>query len=122
MVKSRYQADGVDPRNCKYSSYMDCIKKSYREHGLRTFSQGLGSTLLRAIPTNAVTFLTVEWVFRLCEGYLVWEDHAVDTCPDPEHHGDHRHYEEENPWLFFPLPEAGATVLDPIVGRYTKVT
>lgn len=111
VVKTRFQADGCDPTNCKYSSYRDCIMKSYREHGIRTFTQGLGSTLLRAVPTNAVTFFTVEWVFRICSGYIVL-DHDVEHCPHPEHHFHPHHWEEDHKW-FFPLPEAGATVLDP---------
>ncbi|XP_064623125.1 mitochondrial basic amino acids transporter-like [Lineus longissimus] len=59
LVKSRIQADGVNARPM-YSGAIDCIKKSYNSEGPRGFFRGINSTLLRAFPVNAVTFVTVE--------------------------------------------------------------
>ncbi|KAK6034134.1 carnitine/acylcarnitine carrier protein CACL family protein [Cooperia oncophora] len=58
VVKTRFQTT-------KYRNYMHCIRSTYREGGLRVFFTGLGSTLLRAFPSNAATFFTVEWTYRL---------------------------------------------------------
>ncbi|EYB95127.1 hypothetical protein Y032_0163g3468 [Ancylostoma ceylanicum] len=59
VVKTRFQA------NDSYRNYWHCIQSTYREGGLRMFYTGLGSTLLRAFPSNAATFFTVEWTYRL---------------------------------------------------------
>lgn len=64
VVKSRFQADG-DGKNRKFHSIMDCIRKTYKNGGLRAFSQGLPATLLRAFPTNAATLATVTIFLRL---------------------------------------------------------
>lgn len=50
----------------KYSSYKDCISKSYREEGPKVFLRGFTPTILRAFPSNAATFATVslfnQWI------------------------------------------------------------
>ncbi|KJH47048.1 putative carnitine/acylcarnitine carrier protein [Dictyocaulus viviparus] len=58
VVKTRFQAG-------KYENYLHCIQTTYLQGGLRAFYIGLGSTLLRAFPSNAATFFTVEWTYRL---------------------------------------------------------
>ncbi|PIO70531.1 hypothetical protein TELCIR_07613 [Teladorsagia circumcincta] len=58
VIKTRFQTT-------YYPSYMDCIRSTYAEGGYRVFFTGLGSTLLRAFPSNAATFFTVEWTYRL---------------------------------------------------------
>lgn len=62
VVKTRLQ---VDPG--KYSSFADCLKKSVQSEGLVCLTRGLTPTLIRAFPTNAVTFTVVTWVFRLAD-------------------------------------------------------
>ena len=37
----------------------------YREHGLNWFTRGLGTTLVRAVPVNAVTFFVYDHSLRL---------------------------------------------------------
>lgn len=66
VVKSRFQAEDVINGRSKYSGYLDCVKKSYQEKGLKVFGSGLSSSLLRTIPANAIVFLTVESVRKLC--------------------------------------------------------
>ncbi|XP_023224537.1 mitochondrial basic amino acids transporter-like [Centruroides sculpturatus] len=65
LIKSRLQADGMNGER-KYKGIIDCSLKSYRDEGLKVFTRGLGSTIIRAFPTNAATFTVVTWIFRLC--------------------------------------------------------
>lgn len=73
VVKSRLQVDGMDGV-CKYSGFVDCLKKSIQAEGYCVMTRGLTSTILRAFPTNAATFTVVTWVIR-------WADatHAENT-------------------------------------------
>lgn len=101
VVKSRFQAD----ESGRYRNVLDCVIKSHREEGIRVFTQGLGSTMLRAFPTNAVTFFTVEWVFRLANGYLVKN---IDNTRDSDTEQEIGHREQKgttSSWLFFALPD-----------------
>lgn len=63
VVKSRLQVDGIDGTS-KYSGAIDCMKKSYQAEGLKFFTRGLNSTLMRAFPMNAVCFLVVSQVMK----------------------------------------------------------
>ena len=47
VIKTRFQADD------RHKSYMDLIRKTYAERGIRTFFVGLGSTLWRYALTHA---------------------------------------------------------------------
>lgn len=64
VVKSVVQTlpDGTPGKEAR----MDVIaKKYYKLHGWRWFFQGLQPTLIRAVPTNAVTFLVYEYSLRI---------------------------------------------------------
>lgn len=63
VVKSRLQADGIGGER-KYNSSIDCIKKSYASEGISFLSRGLGSTLIRAFPMNAVCFFVVSYTLK----------------------------------------------------------
>ena len=63
VVKSRMQADGSGGK-LKYSGMTDCILKTYSTGGVRSFFRGIGPTLLRAFPTNAVIFPIYTFVSR----------------------------------------------------------
>lgn len=64
VVKSRLQVDGMYG-DYRYSGIADCFKKSYREvGGVKVFFKGLNSTLIRAFPVNAATFVTVTVMMR----------------------------------------------------------
>lgn len=41
------------------------MRKSYAAEGHKFLFRGLTSTLVRAFPTNAATFVVVDWCFRL---------------------------------------------------------
>ncbi|PAV90024.1 hypothetical protein WR25_07647 [Diploscapter pachys] len=99
IIKSRFQADD------SYRSYWHCIKSTYAERGIRTFFIGLNSALIRSViyalkypygeksakseadtseipfafPSNAATFFTVEWTYRLLLNYNVLGFETVDV-------------------------------------------
>lgn len=55
FVKSRLQADCLS--NPRYKNSLDCIKQTYKNEGFKIFWRGLSTTILRAFPTNAITFV-----------------------------------------------------------------
>ncbi|XP_050474171.1 mitochondrial basic amino acids transporter-like isoform X1 [Bombus huntii] len=60
VIKSRIQADGN-----RYAGLIDCVRQSVKTEGYSCLYRGLSSTIVRAFPTNAVTFTAVMWTFRL---------------------------------------------------------
>ena len=62
VIKSRIQADSH-----RYAGMLDCLRQSVRAEGYSCLYRGLNSTIIRAFPTNAVTFTVVTWTFRLLE-------------------------------------------------------
>ena len=63
VVKSRLQTDGVTGP-AQYRGIVNCFIKSYKASGWRIFFVGLSTTLVRAFPVNATTFLTVALILR----------------------------------------------------------
>ena len=53
VIKSRLQTDIIGPGK-KYSGAVDCAIQSYRSEGIRSFFRGIGPTLCRAAPVNAM--------------------------------------------------------------------
>ncbi|CAI4231326.1 unnamed protein product [Auanema sp. JU1783] len=109
VIKTRFQAD------TSYKSYMDCISHTYRDRGLRGFYVGLGSTLIRAFPSNAATFFTVEWTYRLMLDFNVV---GVKTETERQILREHHSHRITDLWnlnhMHF-LPEAGSTSIDPMI-------
>ncbi|CAJ0929872.1 unnamed protein product, partial [Mesorhabditis belari] len=105
VIKTRFQADD------SYRTYWECIKKTYHERGVRGFYAGLGSTMLRAFPSNAATFFTVEWTYRLLLDFNILGVGA------PAEKMVARHVHIADLWTknHFELPEAGSTSLDPML-------
>uniref|UniRef100_A0A915L4W4 Uncharacterized protein n=1 Tax=Romanomermis culicivorax TaxID=13658 RepID=A0A915L4W4_ROMCU len=109
VVKSRFQADD----KLEYKNSWHCAKTSYKTEGWRVFGHGLPSALLRAFPTNAVTFFTVEWIFRLANGYLL--SSATNNSNNNSNDNNRRTKEnkessatsasEAKNYLFLPVPE-----------------
>ena len=64
VLKSRVQKEGFKP-NGRYISYKEAIVECYKDGGYRSFTRGLGVTVARAFPANAVTFATVTLIERL---------------------------------------------------------
>ena len=63
IIKTRVQAEGFQPVG-RYRNYAHCVRECLEEGGLRTFTRGLNTTVIRSIPVNAVTFCTVSVVER----------------------------------------------------------
>ena len=68
VVKTRLQVDGFSGER-KYSGSLDCFRKSIRNDGVSCLYRGLGPTILRAFPVNAVTFavtlITLEYIQKI---------------------------------------------------------
>ena len=58
VIKSRLQTDIIGPGR-KYSGALDCAIQSFRNEGLRSFFRGIGPTLCRAAPVNAMVPLSL---------------------------------------------------------------
>lgn len=67
VIKSMVQTlpDGATAHEARMSTI---AMKYYRLHGWRWFFQGLKPTLIRAVPSNAVTFLVYEYALRAFSG------------------------------------------------------
>lgn len=53
------QSDHVEINKRKYKSILDCINKTYKENGIKTFYKGYIPSLARAVPVNAAIFSAV---------------------------------------------------------------
>lgn len=45
----------------KYNGTLDCVKKLYKEGGIRSIYKGTAATLLRDVPASGVYFATYDW-------------------------------------------------------------
>ncbi|OQS00163.1 Mitochondrial Carrier (MC) Family, partial [Thraustotheca clavata] len=59
-VKSVIQADALNPKYRVYNGVYDCVRKLFQEGGVRRFFRGLSPCLIRAMPVNAVQFISFE--------------------------------------------------------------
>lgn len=57
------QADALAPGQNKYSGTMDCFRKTVAQGGYRALFNGLGYTLLRAVPVASVILPTYDYTF-----------------------------------------------------------
>ncbi|KAI8891255.1 mitochondrial carrier [Backusella circina FSU 941] len=64
-AKSPGETSSLVSLNRPYVSIKDCVVRSYKTEGLGVFFRGLGPTLLRGFPVNAVTFYAYEVVMKL---------------------------------------------------------
>ncbi|KAI9251947.1 mitochondrial carrier domain-containing protein [Sporodiniella umbellata] len=64
-IKSKLQTDGFSIESKKYSSTLDCARKTFASEGLAGFFKGIGPCLLRAAPVNAATFMGFEMAMRV---------------------------------------------------------
>ncbi|KAI8384546.1 mitochondrial carrier domain-containing protein [Radiomyces spectabilis] len=64
-IKSKLQTDGFDKATRKYSSALDCARKTLAVEGMGGFFRGIGPCLLRAAPVNAATFVGFEMAMRV---------------------------------------------------------
>ncbi|KAG1450124.1 hypothetical protein G6F56_008434 [Rhizopus delemar] len=64
-IKSKLQTDGFTIEKQKYTSTLDCARKTFANEGLAGFFKGIGPCLLRAAPVNAATFMGFEMAMRV---------------------------------------------------------
>lgn len=71
VIKTKIQAQAIDhkSREAQYKGIVDCAKRLVNSEGPRVLWRGLGATIIRAFPTNAVIFLayssTIDALDRL---------------------------------------------------------
>ncbi|KAL9651280.1 hypothetical protein ABK040_001233 [Willaertia magna] len=67
VIKSRIQSLPDPPHrgHDKYKGFIDCCVKSYKKEGYYVFFRGLNSSIVRAFPLNAVTFLAYEMMMKV---------------------------------------------------------
>ncbi|CAI5451139.1 unnamed protein product [Caenorhabditis angaria] len=109
IIKSRFQAD------TSYKSYLHCIKATYAERGIRSFYIGLNSALIRAFPSNAATFFTVEWTYRLLLDFNVLgvgTDTVIEKNSKCKKFLTNADIWSSNSIYYLLLPEAGSTIID----------
>jgi len=66
VIKTRIQADGYGG-NRKYRGAYHCLKISIATEGWRFLIRGIGSTVIRAFPTNAATFGVYTYIMKAFE-------------------------------------------------------
>jgi len=76
VIKSRLQADSFGT-NQLYKGPLHCLKVSLQEEGSSFLFRGIGSTVIRAFPMNAVTFGVFSFIMN--KWGLKAEDQEYDT-------------------------------------------
>jgi len=76
VLKSRLQADGFGA-NQQYRNTQHCLQASLQAEGSICLVRGIGSTVIRAFPMNAVTFGVYSYIMKRW-GYKE-EDSDLDT-------------------------------------------
>lgn len=79
VIKTRMQSDGVNSTP-KYKDYIHCFVDSQKSEGYSFLTRGLVSTIIRAFPTNAVTFTVVVWTMRLSDLFVSNNSLAFILC------------------------------------------
>jgi solute carrier family 25 folate transporter 32 len=64
LLRSRFQRQRVK----RYHSIGDALVKIFREEGPGAFYRGMGTNLIRVIPTCAITFTVYEYALKLING------------------------------------------------------
>jgi len=63
VIKSRLQADGFGAAQ-QYRGTLHCLQKSLSSEGPGCLGRGMGSTVIRAFPMNAVTFGVYSYIMK----------------------------------------------------------
>jgi len=65
VARTKLLTDHLDRKKRVYKGTIDCLIKLYRAEGSRGLFRGLTPCLVRAIPTNGISFLTFEYVRKM---------------------------------------------------------
>jgi len=77
VIKSRLQADGFGSSQL-YKGPINCLKISLASEGSSFLLRGIGSTVIRAFPMNAVTFAVYSYIMKRW-GYKDREEDTMEN-------------------------------------------
>ncbi|KAI6189751.1 Mitochondrial substrate solute carrier domain containing protein [Aphelenchoides bicaudatus] len=101
-----YPTDVIKTPSDADKNYRETIRKTYAERGLKT-----------AFPTNAATFFTVEWTYRILLDYdLIGYFQRQSLRAKQFHIDDWQHRTE------MLLPEAGCSLIDPMFMHTSRIS
>lgn len=69
-VRRLLQLQGSRGTNTQYEGYFDCVRKTYREHGIKRFYAGVTINIIRMAPNAAVQFGSYELLKKLTAAYF----------------------------------------------------
>ena len=61
-IKCLLQIQSASGAEKKYNGTVDCVKKLYKEGGIRSIYKGTAATALRDVPASGAYFATYEWL------------------------------------------------------------
>ncbi len=68
-IKCLLQIQSASPGAVKkYDGMMDCVKKLYKEGGIRSVFKGTFATAARDVPASGVYFASYEWLKKSLAG------------------------------------------------------
>lgn len=70
VIKRQMQLNGINNQPILYNSIFDCIKKIYKNEGIKSFYTGLKINLIKCIPGASIQFATYEYCKNLGIKYL----------------------------------------------------
>ncbi|VDN07154.1 unnamed protein product [Thelazia callipaeda] len=73
VIKTRFQADD------NIHSYRKVCHAIMKTCGIRGFFAGISATIIRAFPSNAFTFLGMEWSYRLARMMIDWHKSQISN-------------------------------------------
>jgi solute carrier family 25 (mitochondrial phosphate transporter), member 23/24/25/41 len=71
LVRTRLQAPSRAPGAVRYTGAIDCFRKTWAAEGVRGFYRGLGTSLLKSLPSASTSYLVYETSRRMLEGPLL---------------------------------------------------
>mmetsp|Transcript_28880 Transcript_28880/g.59119 ORF Transcript_28880/g.59119 Transcript_28880/m.59119 type:complete len:346 (-) Transcript_28880:277-1314(-) len=69
-VRRMLQLQGSRGTTVVYDGYWDCVKKTYKKHGIQRFYHGVTVNLIRMAPNTAVQFGSYELLKKMTEGMV----------------------------------------------------
>ena len=71
MIKTRIQADSLDPAKRQYKGFLDAYGQIARSGGTSAFFRGFAPCMIRAFPANAVWYVCLVVVCNVCLALFV---------------------------------------------------